>query len=72
MFMKVAQFEITRLVSILVSAYHVFKFLSLFRPLLREGGTIYSNGFFLLRRFWPIDIIIVESCEWYHQKARPA
>ena len=30
------------------------------------GGTIYSNGFFLFRQFWPIDIIIVESCEWYH------
>ena len=24
------------------------------------GGTIYSNGFFLFRQFWPIDIFIVE------------
>ena len=28
-----------------------------------ERGTIYSNGF---SQFWPIDINIVESCEWYH------
>ena len=28
-----------------------------------EGGTIYSNGFFLFRQFWPIDLFIVESCE---------
>ena len=29
------------------------------------GGTIYANGFFLFSQFWPIDIIIVESCEWH-------
>ena len=29
------------------------------------GGTIYSYGFFLFRQFWPIDIFIVEKCEWY-------
>ena len=33
----------------------------LFRPLLSVVGTIYSNGFFLFRQFWPIDIFIVES-----------
>ena len=22
--------------------------------------------FFLFRQFWPIDIFIVESCEWHH------
>ena len=32
----------------------------LFRPLLRGGGTIYSNGFFLFSQFWPIDIFFVE------------
>ena len=30
---------------------------------LEGGGTIYSNGFFLFRQFWPIDIFIVQSCE---------
>ena len=31
------------------------------------GGTIYTQiGFFLLRKFWPIDIFIVESWDWYH------
>ena len=35
------------------------------------GGTIYSNGFFLFKQFWPIDIFIVEKCEWY-EKACPA
>ena len=30
------------------------------------GGTIYSNGLFLFRQFWPIDIFILEKCEWYH------
>ena len=34
-------------------------------PLL-GGGTIYSNELFLFRQFWPIDILIVEKCEWYH------
>ena len=29
------------------------------------GGTIYSNGFFLFREFWPTDIFIVEKCAWY-------
>ena len=32
----------------------------------RGGGTIYSNGFFLFREFWPTDIFIVEKCAWYH------
>ena len=36
------------------------------------GGTIHSNGFFLFRQFWPIDIFIAEKCEWYHSKAGPA
>ena len=31
-----------------------------------DGGTISSNGFFLFRQSWLIDIFIVESCEWYH------
>ena len=30
------------------------------------GGTIYSNWFFLFSQFWPIDIFVVEKCEWYH------
>ena len=35
-------------------------------PLVGEG-TIYSNGFFFLfSEFWPIDIFVVEKCEWYH------
>ena len=35
-------------------------------PTFSGGGTIYSSGFFLLSQLWPIDIFIVESCEWYH------
>ena len=27
------------------------------------GETVYSNGFFLFRQLWPIDILIVEKCE---------
>ena len=41
-------------------------------PVVGGGGTIYSNGFFLFREFWPIDIFIVEKCAWYLLKARPA
>ena len=26
----------------------------------------YSIGIFLFSQFWPIDILIVESCDWYH------
>ena len=33
---------------------------------LEGGGTIYSIGFFLFSHFWPIDIFIVESWDWYH------
>ena len=33
---------------------------------LEGGGAIYSNGFFLFRQFWSIDILIVGSCAWYH------
>ena len=29
------------------------------------GGTIYSNGFFLFRQFWPIDMLTIEKCERY-------
>ena len=36
-------------------------------PLVGGGrGTIYSNGFFLFSQFWPIDMFVVEKCEWYH------
>ena len=35
-------------------------------PTCGGGGTIYSNGFFLFREFWPTDIFIVEKCAWYH------
>ena len=38
----------------------------LFWPLLM-GEELYTQlGFFLFRHFWPIDIFIEESCEWYH------
>ena len=31
------------------------------------GGELYTQlGFFLFSQFRPIDIFIVESCEWYH------
>ena len=44
----------------------------LFQPLLR-GEELYTQmGFFLFRQFEPIDIFIVESCEWYDLKARSA
>ena len=43
----------------------------LFRPTLAGEG-LYSNEFLLFSQFWPIDIFIVESCEWYHYRARPA
>ena len=34
------------------------------------GEELYTQmGFFL---FWPIDIFIVEKCEWYDLKARSA
>ena len=30
------------------------------------GRTIHSNAFFSFRQIWPIDMFIVEKCEWYH------
>ena len=32
------------------------------------GGTIYSNRFFLLRKFWPIAIFIVEDRYIYRRE----
>ena len=38
----------------------------LFRPTL-VGEELYTQmGYFLFKQFSLIDIIIVESCEWYH------
>ena len=34
-------------------------------PLVGEELCI-QTGFFLFRQFWPIDIFIVEKCEWFH------
>ena len=36
----------------------------LFRPTLVGG--LYTQMGFLFSKFWPIDVNIVESCEWYH------
>ena len=31
------------------------------------GEELYTQmGFFLFSQFWPIDIFIVEKCEWCH------
>ena len=42
----------------------------LFRPTLVGGGggeQLYTQRrFFVFSQFWPIDIFIVEKCEWYH------
>ena len=32
----------------------------------------WPTTFFLFRQFWPIDIFIVESWDWFHMKACPA
>ena len=39
-----------------------------FIPTPLEGGEeLYTRMvFFLFRQLWPIDILIVEGCEWYH------
>ena len=39
----------------------IFKFGIVVPTPLEGGGTIYSNGFFLFSKFWPIDIFIIES-----------
>ena len=42
-------------------------------PTLVGREELYTQlGFFLFSQFWPTDIFIVENCEWYHEKARPA
>ena len=42
-------------------------------PTPMRGEELYTQmGFFWFRQFWPIDIFIVESWDWYHQKARLA
>ena len=39
----------------------------IFVPTPLEGGRNYIlKWVFLFSQFWPIDIIIAESCEWYH------
>ena len=46
---------------------HQLSLATLFVPTPLVGGvTIYSNGFFLFREFWPTDIFIVEKCARYH------
>ena len=54
-------------VSVITKIGNSDRILPVIVPTPLEGeGTIYSNEFFLFRQFWPIDIFIVESCEWYH------
>ena len=53
------------------SLYIRYKIL-LFRPILLGGGNIYTEMGFLFNQFQPSDITIVDSSEWYPEKARPA
>ena len=53
----------------LLESFRELQFIILIVPTPLVGeGTIYSNGFFffLFSEFWPIDIFVVEKCEWYH------
>ena len=43
--------------------------LKIFVPTPLVGGgdeELYTQVVFLFSQFWPIDIFIVEKCEWYH------
>ena len=52
------------------SCCQIFIILLLFRPTC--GGRNYIlKWVFLFSHFWPIDLFIVEKCEWYHLKAVP-